>query len=196
MSATDHTREVSTPDELDALPTDVILVDSQKRRWAMHTEFSQPNQRAIHREALVARLPLVVERHPDDRKVWVRAMDYEAGVAALAQLGAIAALAQELEKGHRWNRGDDHVCGQDRSGTVEYTCRAVLDLRTILSASAGAIAKHEQDVRAEACAWCPSPATGTAEHSDGRRWPSCGELRHGYQVTYRADALAEEADRG
>lgn len=35
----------------------------------------------------------------------------------------------------------------------------------------------------EPCAWCESPATGSAESvHDGKRYPSCGERGHGLMI--------------
>jgi hypothetical protein len=71
------------------------------------------------------------------------------------QLGAVAALADRLKTGHRWNRGDDHVCGADRSGTVEYTCQAILDLDAVLGPVSGAVERAGDDPRpAELLASC------------------------------------------
>lgn len=40
-----------------------------------------------------------------------------------------------------------------------------------------------QGAKVVVCEWCPSPATGTAEHSDGLRYPAC--VKHGLLGTYR-----------
>lgn len=31
----------------------------------------------------------------------------------------------------------------------------------------------------QVCAWCPSPARGSAHHNDGKLHPSCGQVSHG-----------------
>lgn len=40
---------------------------------------------------------------------------------------------------------------------------------------AGMLAEQSGQV----CAWCPSPARGSAHHNDGKLHPSCGQTNHG-----------------
>lgn len=40
---------------------------------------------------------------------------------------------------------------------------------------AGMLAEQSGQV----CAWCPSPARGSAHHNDGKLHPSCGQVNHG-----------------
>ena len=40
---------------------------------------------------------------------------------------------------------------------------------------AGMLAEQSGQV----CAWCPSPARGSAHHNDGKLHPSCGQVSHG-----------------
>ena len=40
---------------------------------------------------------------------------------------------------------------------------------------AGILAEQSGQV----CAWCPSPARGSAHHNDGKLHPSCGQTNHG-----------------
>ena len=88
-----------------------------------------------------------------------------------------------IKRDGRW-----YLTGWFTSDGMGYTAR---DLRG--EAMDDPIVVYRPGAEEQFCAWCDSPAAGTAQSGDGNRYPSCG---HGIAGTFIASQPTREADHG
>jgi hypothetical protein len=104
-----------------------------------------------------------------------------AGVdAALTAVGA----SQTRQMHQFWETTDDVGALRTALREQSHMVRALSERNTELVRAAAAGHERSIDQAAPVCVWCESLASGTAEHNDGVRYPSCAE--HGLPGTYTA----------